>query len=163
MKQSELILNQLKEHHFDALCLLSTLVSALDLEKKQNSCLTIDPLEVGLTSESIDLMINAIELNQSPSRNQTHNLEIMTDLFKGLLSRDVEFKSVNTLDDLQSKHFNPQQPSNFVVNWSIDSEADSAQEAAEEAFIAMRAPDSIATVFSVKDSRGRIIEIDMGN
>ena len=49
----------------------------------------------------------------------------------------------------------------FLVTWAIDSDADSAREAAEEAWAAMRRPDSIANVFDVIDSNGEVVKVDL--
>ena len=50
---------------------------------------------------------------------------------------------------------------NYQVTWEIDIEADSAHEAAEIAPEIQRRPDSIATVFTVRDEAGESIEVDL--
>jgi len=50
---------------------------------------------------------------------------------------------------------------NYRVSWEMDIEADSPREAAERALEIQRRPDSIATVFSVRDEAGESIEVDL--
>jgi hypothetical protein len=51
---------------------------------------------------------------------------------------------------------------NYRVSWEIDIDADSPREAAERALEIQRRPDSIATVFTVRDESGESIEVDLG-
>lgn len=51
----------------------------------------------------------------------------------------------------------------FCVTWKIDVSADSAREAAEEAWTSMRRPDSIANVFTMKDGCGVETTIELQN
>lgn len=48
----------------------------------------------------------------------------------------------------------------YRVRWEIDIEANTPQQAAQEALVIQRDPNSNATVFDVEDSRGVSIEID---
>jgi hypothetical protein len=50
---------------------------------------------------------------------------------------------------------------NYRVTWEIDIEADSALEAAEEALEIQRRPDSIATVFTVRDETDQLVIVDL--
>jgi hypothetical protein len=50
---------------------------------------------------------------------------------------------------------------NYRVSWEIDIDADSPREAAERALEIQRRPDSIATVFTVRDETGESIEADL--
>ena len=50
---------------------------------------------------------------------------------------------------------------NYRVSWEIDIDADSPREAAERALEIQRRPDSIATVFTVRDETGKSIEVDL--
>lgn len=43
----------------------------------------------------------------------------------------------------------------YRVKWEIDIEADSPREAAEKALAIHRNPDSIATVFDIKEDKGK--------
>lgn len=49
----------------------------------------------------------------------------------------------------------------FRVRWEIDSEAESPEAAAREAWDAMRRPDSTACVFDVRDESGNVVQIDL--
>jgi len=52
--------------------------------------------------------------------------------------------------------------SRYLVQWEIDSDAESPIEAAREAWAAMRRHDSIANYFTVKDTRtGEAIGVDL--
>ena len=51
---------------------------------------------------------------------------------------------------------------NYRVSWKIDIDAESPREAAEMALEIHRRPDSIATVFTVRDETGESIEVDLG-
>lgn len=51
----------------------------------------------------------------------------------------------------------------YRVTWDIEIDADSPKAAAEEALIIQRDTMSIATVFNVYDSRGKVWEIDLDN
>ncbi len=49
----------------------------------------------------------------------------------------------------------------FLVKWDINLEADTAEDAARQALEIQRDPESIATVFNVKDTKtGRVVVID---
>jgi len=49
----------------------------------------------------------------------------------------------------------------YLVVWKIDIEADSPQEAALQAQIAQRDPESGATYFDVEDEQGVIVTVDL--
>lgn len=49
----------------------------------------------------------------------------------------------------------------YLVTWRIDIEADSPREAARMALDIQRDPDSIATVFEIRDSNNRKYKIDL--
>lgn len=49
----------------------------------------------------------------------------------------------------------------FRVLWEIDSEAETPEAAAREAWDAMRRPDSTACVFDVRDEAGNVVTIDL--
>jgi hypothetical protein len=51
----------------------------------------------------------------------------------------------------------------YRVQWEIDVDADTPEDAARQAFEMMRDPESIATVFSVRDAQGKSVCIDMLN
>lgn len=46
----------------------------------------------------------------------------------------------------------------YVVTWTIDIEADSAEDAAKQALEIQRDPESIATWFEVKDTKTGVVE-----
>lgn len=50
---------------------------------------------------------------------------------------------------------------NYLVEWYIDVEAESPQEAAEKALEIQRDPDSIATVFTVSDGDSSTVNVDL--
>jgi hypothetical protein len=53
------------------------------------------------------------------------------------------------------------QMTNYLVSWEIDIDADSPLDAAERALEIQRRPDSIATVFAVRDETGESVEVDL--
>ncbi len=54
------------------------------------------------------------------------------------------------------------QPVNhYVVTWEIDVDADSPEEAARQAWAAMRRPESTANVFDVLDEDGECTRVDL--
>jgi len=50
----------------------------------------------------------------------------------------------------------------YRVTWIIDLDAESFEEAAQEALEIQRDPDSLATHFTVTDEDGRTKEVDIG-
>jgi len=49
----------------------------------------------------------------------------------------------------------------YEVRWVIDLEADSALEAAKEAWGIMRDKESTAVVFQVRNGKGKLVDIDL--
>ncbi len=49
----------------------------------------------------------------------------------------------------------------YCISWNIDIEAETPREAAEEALKVQRDPESMATVFEVRDKTGNITTIDL--
>lgn len=49
----------------------------------------------------------------------------------------------------------------YEVHWIIDIEADSALEAAKEALEIMHDKESTAVVFQVRNSKGKVVDIDL--
>src|SRR5262249_30225800 len=49
----------------------------------------------------------------------------------------------------------------FHVTWTIDIDANNRQEAARRVLAIQRDPASIATVFEVKDDKGKVVEIEL--
>ena len=49
----------------------------------------------------------------------------------------------------------------YLVTWQIDVEADGPDAAAQQAWEAMRRPDSIANVFTVRQENGVESEVDL--
>jgi hypothetical protein len=56
----------------------------------------------------------------------------------------------------------PKQAERYLVSWCIDSDAETPQDAAREAWAAMRRTDSIANYFSVRDESGNVHAVDLG-
>jgi hypothetical protein len=56
---------------------------------------------------------------------------------------------------------NSKQPERYLVTWTIDSDARTPREAAEDALRVMRRPHSTAVVFEVRDREGRVTTVDL--
>ena len=52
-------------------------------------------------------------------------------------------------------------PKQYLVTWQIDAECDTPEEAALEAWRAMRRSDSTANVFTVLDEQGGSVKVDL--
>lgn len=154
------ILNELVTKHSEACNLLVNLVQAIDLEKKEFSCHDeVKAFDLSELDEWTSATIDNLSLSDATPVESDHAFRVMYSLFVDLQSKGINF--VSSKSETEIKQSKLKQPCDYLVNWKIDIDADTAQRAAQKAREMLLKPDSEAVVFDVIDRKGRLTTIDL--